>query len=118
MSLVVRYEENGFSGLFTGDIGSMEEHYLTDNGFAEKVTYYKSAHHGSKHSNSAEFLKALSPEETTISCGRENSYGHPGKEAVSNIKESGSRLFLTTESGRIRLRMKDGKIIVDEYFKK
>lgn len=118
MSLVVRYEENGFSGLFTGDISSMEEHYLTDNGFAEKVTYYKSAHHGSKHSNSAEFLKALSPEETTISCGRENSYGHPGKEAVSNIKESGSRLFLTTESGRIRLRMKDGKIIVDEYFKK
>ena len=118
MSLVVRYEENGFSGLFTGDIGSMEEHYLTDNGFAEKVTYYKSAHHGSKHSNSAEFLKALSPEETTISCGRENSYGHPGKEAVSNIKESGSRLFLTTESGRIRLRMKDGKIIIDEYFKK
>lgn len=117
-SLVVRYEENGFSGLFTGDISSMEERYLLSQDLAEPVDYYKAAHHGSKYSNSEEFLAMLAPQVTTISCGKDNSYGHPGEEAVAHIKKSGSTLYETMESGRIRLRIQEGKIIADEYFKK
>ena len=80
LSLVLRYEDQEFSGIFTGDISSAEEQYLVEHKKAGSVTFYKAAHHGSRYSNSADFLRALSPEITTISCGENNRYGHPGEE--------------------------------------
>ena len=117
LSLVMLYEDSQFSGIFTGDISSEEEAYIVKNNFAGPVAFYKSAHHGSKYSNSEEFLNLLSPEISTVSCGADNKYGHPGDEAVCNMEKSGSMVYYTMESGRIRLSLKSGKIVVDEYFK-
>jgi|MGYP000070861587 competence protein ComEC len=58
---------------------------------------------------------ALSPEITTISCGENNRYGHPGEEALCNIKESGSAVYETMECGRIRIRMENGKPVVEKF---
>lgn len=115
LSLVMRFEESGFSGIFTGDIGLSEETYLLQKGEIGQTVFYKAAHHGSKSSNSAPFLTAISPAVSVISCGEKNRYGHPGKEAVQNISESGSRIFYTMESGRIRIRMEEGTVTVDTY---
>lgn len=117
LSLVMLYEDNQFSGIFTGDISSEEEKYIVKNKLTGSVAFYKAAHHGSKYSNSEEFLKMLSPEISTVSCGENNKYGHPGEEAVGNMEKSGSMVYYTMESGRIRLSLKNGKIVVDEYFK-
>ena len=115
LSLVLRYEDQEFSGIFTGDISSAEEQYLVEHKKAGSVTFYKAAHHGSRYSNSADFLMALSPEITTISCGENNRYRHPGEEALCNIKESGSAVYETMECGRIRIRMENGKPVVEKF---
>jgi len=115
LSLVLRYEDQEFSGIFTGDISSAEEQYLVEHKKAGSVTFYKAAHHGSRYSNSADFLRALSPEITTISCGENNRYGHPGEEALCNIKESGSAVYETMECGRIRIHMENGKPVVEKF---
>lgn len=115
LSLVLRYEDQEFSGIFTGDISSAEEQYLVEHKKAGSVTFYKAAHHGSRYSNSRDFLMALSPEITTISCGENNRYGHPGEEALCNIKESGSAVYETMECGRIRIRMENGEPVVEKF---
>lgn len=114
-SLVLCYEEGGFSGVFTGDIGSAEEEALVEAGVLRPVTFYKAAHHGSKYSNSEAFLQALSPEISVISCGENNRYGHPGDEAVRNMERAGSRIFYTMHGGQIKIRYRGGRITAEEY---
>ena len=77
--------------------------------------FYKAAHHGSNYSNSEAFLEALAPHVTGISCGKKNRYGHPGKDAVSHIKKSGSAIYDTRECGRIRLRWKHRELRMEKY---
>ena len=43
LSLVLRYEDQEFSGIFTGDISSAEEQYLVEHKKAGSVTFYKAA---------------------------------------------------------------------------
>ena len=105
MSLVVSYEEGEFLGIFTGDIDAASEERLSESGRLSEVTFYKAAHHGSKYSNSAEFLEVLRPEISVVSCSKNNSYGHPGKEALANMEAVGSRIFYTMESGQITIKM-------------
>lgn len=114
-SLVIRYEEGGFSGLFTGDIGTAQEKQLLESGELSQITFYKAAHHGSNYSNSAEFLEALRPLVSTVSCGAGNRYGHPGEEAVKHMEEGGSAVFYTMEAGQIKLTQKKGKLLVQKY---
>lgn len=114
-SLVLRYEEGEFSGIFTGDIGRAEEELLAASGALRPVTFYKAAHHGSKYSNSEGFLQALSPEISVISCGENNRYGHPGEEAVRNMERAGSRIFETMHGGQIKIRYRRGQILAETY---
>ena len=104
-----------FPVFLPGTSADAEEQYLVEHKKAGSVTFYKAAHHGSKYSNSLDFLRALSPEITTISCGENNRYGHPGEEALCNIKESGSAVYETMECGRIRIRMENGKPVVEKF---
>ncbi|MDD7377665.1 MAG: hypothetical protein PUG47_00830, partial [Lachnospiraceae bacterium] len=68
-----------------------------------EITWYKAAHHGSKESNTENFLQELKPEIATISCGENNRYGHPAAEAVANIKDSGAKIYETTKCGQITI---------------
>lgn len=116
LSMVLLYEDTGFRGIFTGDISATEEQYLLEQrGKVENVSFYKAAHHGSKYSNSGEWLEVLSPEISTISCGENNRYGHPGKEAIENMKKTGSALYDTRECGQIKIRSYAGEYVVEEF---
>lgn len=114
-SFVFSYEEGEFSGIFTGDIGIPEEKLLAELPVCGEVDFYKAAHHGSKGSNSREFLDRLSPLVSTVSCSRKNRYGHPGAEAVAHMEEAGSAVFYTMEAGQIRLTMNGETLIVQKY---
>lgn len=114
-SLVFVYEEGAFSGIFTGDIGIAEEKRLAELPSCREVDFYKAAHHGSRGSNSEELLNRLHPLVSTVSCGRNNRYGHPGKEAVAHMEEAGSAVFYTMEAGQIRLTMEGEELIVQKY---
>lgn len=90
-ALRVDYGEIAF--MFTGDMSSTIEKYLINN-YPDmlEADVLKVAHHGSKHSNSQEFLNAVSPEYAFIPVG-ENSYGHPTPEAIERLKNAGAKIF-------------------------
>lgn len=108
-SLVLLLEAEDFRGLLTGDIGKEQEKELQAMELGE-IDWYKAAHHGSKESNSRELLEKLKPKTATISCGIDNSYGHPGAEAVENMETAGAVIFETTECGQITILPKEGEI--------
>lgn len=117
-SLVLYMGYKEFSALLTGDIEVRGERMLTNN-LADRgidsVTLLKVAHHGSSGSSSEEFLSQISPQLAIISCGENNSYGHPHKETVNRLTDSGAMLFNTPESGAISLEIKgNGQIILIE----
>ncbi len=105
MSLVLKLEDEDFSGIFAGDIPSGVEQELAKRyGDELDVDFYKSDHHGSKYSNSSEWLAAISPKWTVISCAAQNRYGHPADETIERIEDSKSRIFYTMESGQIKYK--------------
>ena len=116
-SLVLLLEHEAFRGLLTGDIGQEQEKKFIEAYGNMKIDWYKAAHHGSKTSNSKEFLEVLQPKLATISCGRNNSYGHPGKEAVEHMQDVGAEIFQTTECGQISITQEDGKVCVRRLLK-
>lgn len=118
-SLVITLECHGFTGIFTGDIGEAEEQaiinergikeWMEHNGI-QRIDFYKGAHHGSNGSNSREFLEALSPRLAVISCGKDNSYGHPGAEAMERLRQAGSQVFCTMDHGQITVQYPERRI--------
>ncbi len=47
-------------------------------------TILKVAHHGSKTSTTAEFLKAVKPRYALIGVGKNNKFGHPSENTIKN----------------------------------
>ena len=127
-SLVLYYEQEEFSGVFTGDISAEEEQLLLDEleqfcdkrdssprFVAEEVDFYKVAHHGSKYSNSMDFLKYMRPRISVVSCGLHNWYGHPHKDTLERLEKVDSTVMSTMEYGQITIEVKDGEVKVDGY---
>ena len=111
-SLLVEYED--FSMLLTGDVSEKEEKkILESNMLPEGVTLYKAAHHGSKYSNCSELLNYIRPEYTVISYGDGNSYGHPHKEVLDRLRESGSDIYCTARSGAVSITINKDRMWID-----
>ncbi len=66
-----------------------------------QIQVLKVAHHGSDYSTTETFLEYIDPDWAVISCGADNTYGHPGKETMERLKERGIRCFLTMEEGAV-----------------
>ncbi len=58
-------------------------------------------HHGSSTSVYKPFLNAVDADVAVISCGKDNSYGHPHKEALDYIQANAMTCLRTDESGDI-----------------
>ena len=92
----------------------MEELLISQSRLSE-VWLYKAAHHGSKYSNSMELLEVISPEVAVISCSKNNRYGHPSPDAISNMNAVGAEIYYTMDVGQVticvdeanRIRMKE-----------
>lgn len=119
-SMVLLAKIDGMKGIFSGDIGKeQEQELLADKKMQqylnEPITFYKAAHHGSNGSNSLEFLEAIAPRLTVVSCGKNNSYGHPGKEAVAHMEQAKTKIYYTMENGQIKLKKGDNGINIWKF---
>lgn len=115
-SVVLMAEIFGKKFLLTGDAGTdVEKQMLSDN-INVDCDVYKAAHHGSRNSNSKEFIAAASPEFAVLSVGANNSYGHPHSEVIDALNDSGSKIYRTDRMGDITFKIKDGKITVETEF--
>ena len=127
-SLVLYYECEKFTGLFTGDIGVEEENLLLESLeqiqvverkqhaiTVKKLDFYKVAHHGSKYSNSIDFLEYIQPKNAVVSCGKNNWYGHPHDETLKRLNEVGSKVMTTAEYGQITVEEKGGEVTAERF---
>ena len=78
------------------------------------IDVLKVAHHGSSGSTCEEFLKKINPKLSLISCGKNNSYGHPHEETLRRLEAVESKVLSTIESGAITLKI-GRKIKVYEF---
>lgn len=99
IALKLTYGDTSF--LFTGDAESDAEKDIVDNGIDISADVFKVGHHGSDTSNSDYLLDAVKPSYSVISCGRDNSYGHPNKNALNRLQAHGTQIFRTDGQGTI-----------------
>lgn len=101
MSIVFMARYKDMNVMFTGDTTVNVEKEMLENNFDLNADVIKLAHHGSTTSNSLEFLNAVSPEFAIISCGEDNSYGHPHKEVVDRLINNEIKYLRTDYEGTI-----------------
>lgn len=104
-SQVLLFQTKTLSVLFTGDMEQKGEEEVTKRlkGKKEWIDVLKMPHHGSKNSAKEEFLDVVNAQVGIISCGEENSYGHPHKELLERLKAKKIPWYLTMEKGAITI---------------
>lgn len=100
-SIVIRIVYGDTSFLFTGDAEQETEEKILESGQNIESTVLKVGHHGSSTSTSQAFLDAVSPTYAVISCGKDNSYGHPHSETLAKLSSAGVEVLRTDELGDI-----------------
>lgn len=101
-SLVVQlaYGKNRF--LFMGDAEEEAEKDILEKQYDLECDVLKVGHHGSYTATSDDFLQASNPVYAVISCGKDNSYGHPHAEVISKLEEDDVQIYRTDTMGTIQ----------------
>lgn len=109
-SIVLRVDYGATSFLFTGDAEYESETALLDADAPLEATVLKVGHHGSSTSTSYRFLRDVNPQYAVISCGVDNSYGHPHDETMSRLRDADVTLYRTDMQGHI-VACSDGETV-------
>ena len=107
-SIVTKICYNNFSILFTGDVEEIAENeicsqYNTTNKL--KANILKVAHHGSKTSSTAEFIKMVKPQIALIGVGEKNKFGHPNDGVIQRLKNMNTKIYRTDKMGEIVIQI-------------
>lgn len=131
-SIVLNVSYGNFGALLTGDLEEEGEkaflsyfkNIIKNENDAQKainagnLTVLKAAHHGSAYSTPEEFLDLFSPCYTVISCGKNNSYGHPHKELLERLEECGTEIMITYETGAVTFKTDGKKVWVQKFYQR
>lgn len=103
MSLITKISFGDISFLIAGDAEKKEMTAVlsANKGFDFSADFYLMAHHGSSTSTYEAFLNKVNFKEAVISCGKDNDYGHPHKEALSYLEKYSVRYYRTDETGTV-----------------
>ena len=97
-SIVVKLTYGDDKFLFTGDAEKSEEDGIWTN---IKCDVLKIGHHGSDSSSTSNFLKKVEPTYAVISCGLNNSYGHPTSDVLKRLDDRNVDVYRTDIQGTI-----------------
>jgi competence protein ComEC len=71
----------------------------------------KAGHHGAATSTGGDWLDVVAPRLVVLSCGRNNSYGHPAPAVLDRLAARGIEVARTDMGGTIHLRIgRDGQV--------
>ena len=101
VSLVIEYGR--FRTLLTGDTETAGLEHLLASGVPE-VTVLKASHHGSRNGVTPAWISATRPAVVVISCGRDNTYGHPHEWALRYYGARGTQVYRTDVHGTVTIR--------------
>ena len=98
--------------LFPGDINISMEQSLLSKEIDLQSNVLLAAHHGSKTSNSLEFLDAVKPEYAIVSAAASNRGYFPHKSFLHNCKERNISVLSTAEDGTIEFTIKNSNLSI------
>ena len=109
-SIILRVEYGNTSFVFTGDAEMDAERKLLESEMAEYLDadLLKVGHHGSDDATTYIFLREIMPDYAVISCGTNNSYGHPHEATLSKLRDADCTVYRTDTDGTIICKS-DGK---------
>lgn len=117
-SNLIRVSYGKASFLFTGDLVQAQEEQVLSSGVNVESTVLKVGHHGSRTSSSEAFLQGVKPRWAVISCGYNNSFGHPHKEILERISAcTKAEILRTDKQGAIVFKTDGSKIRVEAFRK-
>lgn len=91
--------------LFSGDNELAVEKALIASNFDLKAQVFKASHHGSKTSNSQEFLEKVKPNLVIISAGEDNRFNHPALEVLQRMVDLGIKIKRTDQDSNVIIRV-------------
>lgn len=94
--------------LFMGDAPKNVEEKIIEKYNLFNIDVLKVGHHGSKTSSSKYFIDKIIPKYSVISVGRNNRYGHPHEEALSNLINT--KILRTDNDGTITFKINKNKV--------
>lgn len=97
--------------LFMGDASRSVEEKIIEKYNLFNIDVLKVGHHGSKTSSSKYFVDKIIPKYSVISVGRNNRYGHPHEEALSNLINT--KILRTDSDGTITFKINKNKFDID-----
>lgn len=103
LSQVLFFRAPGLRVMLSGDGEKEVEEDALAHCELPQADVFKAAHHGSSTSNTLAFLQAIRPRYVVVSCGKDNSYGHPHQEALQNYAMVGAQVLRTDENGSVVL---------------
>ncbi len=101
-SVVIRVDHGEDCILLTGDAEDPTERVLLSRGI-KPCGVLKVAHHGSEHSTSAAWLRAIKPKIALISAGKRNRYGHPDPKTLARLESAGVKVYRTDLAGTLTI---------------
>ena len=109
-SVVIRLVNGNNSFMFMGDAEETSEQDMISTGMNLDCDVLSLGHHGSASSTSWDLLEAASPSWAVISCGLNNSYGHPAAETMGKLSDIDILVFRTDDQGTV-IALSDGNTI-------
>ena len=109
-SLVIKLENGSNSFVFTGDAEETSEQDMISTGMNLDCDVLSLGHHGSASSTSWDLLEASTPSWAVISCGQDNSYGHPAASTMEKLRDMNIPVYRTDDQGTI-IALSDGDTI-------
>lgn len=121
-SILLRIKFGDRTILFTGDVEAAGENALVKMQLRQgleslRADVIKVAHHGSKTSSTADFIRATEARLAIIPVGQTSMFGHPHPEVVTRWKASGAQVLTTGEQGTITVRTDGRELYVETFIK-
>ncbi|MGN1418812.1 MAG: ComEC/Rec2 family competence protein [Acutalibacteraceae bacterium] len=101
MSVVCKVKAAGTTFIFPGDAEKEEMESIENYNPNLKCNIMIMAHHGSNTSLDERFLGKADFDVAVISCGQNNSYGHPHEEIIDYLKSNNIEYYRTDLAGNI-----------------
>ncbi|HMS54005.1 MAG TPA: MBL fold metallo-hydrolase [Fimbriimonadaceae bacterium] len=107
-SMFVHLDINGATATFSGDAGGIAEMVIAGR-YDWKAQLMMAGHHGSQTSTTQAWIDEVDPETAIISCGRNNSYGHPHPSVIERLEQNNIAILRTDRHGELRFFVEGGK---------
>ena len=102
-SIVIELRYRNVAIVLQGDIEAASETALARLLAPAPITIVQAPHHGSASSSSLPLVQTLSPAVVVMSVGRNNRFGHPGRDVVERYRAIGAAVFRTDQDGAVTI---------------